>query len=104
MSKQVFESEFVGEVGVDSGHIELGDVGEVQLELPTRLGDGIYSVTEIKVNGSVRGYWVNVDACEEWAVTGIEGLDVGPDRPRQVAKKDVLKLPAKKAVRKTATA
>jgi len=91
MKKQLFEMECVGVVGVDSGHIEIGDVGEVQLELPTRCGDGVYSVTAISVNGQGRGYFVNVDAREEWIVTGIEGAD----KPWP---------PATKVVRKRATA
>ena len=92
-SKQLFEMECVGVVGVDSGHLEIGDVGEVQLELPTRCGDGVYSVTAISVNGQVRGYFVNVDAREEWLVTAIDGLDK-PWPPVAVAKKkkSIIKL------------
>ena len=101
MKKQLFEMECVGVVGVDSGHIEIGDVGEVQLELPTRCGDGVYSVTAIKVDGDVRGYFINVDALEDWIVTGIDGEDK-PWPPR--IKKDILKSPAKKDIRKLATA
>jgi hypothetical protein len=90
----LFESEFVGEVGVDSGHIEVGDMGDVQLDLPTRLGDGIYSVTAIKVDGTVRGYFINVDALEEWSVTGISGLD----KPGPAAMKAARKLSVRERV------
>ena len=34
----------IGQIGVDSGHIELGDCGKVQLRVPTKLGDGLYRV------------------------------------------------------------
>jgi hypothetical protein len=87
----------VGEVGVDSGHIEIGDVGDMQLALPTRCGDGLYPVTAIKVNGEVHGYFIGVDALEDWIVTEIEGLDK-PWPP--VAKKSILKPPAKKSILK----
>jgi hypothetical protein len=90
-SKQLFEMEHVGEVGVDSGHIEIGDVGDMQLALPTRCGDGLYPVTAIKVNGEVRGYFIGVDALEDWIVTEIDGLDK-PWPP--VAKKAVRKREA----------
>ncbi len=100
MSKQLFETEHVGEVQVDTGHIEMGDVGDVQLELPTRCGDGFYPVTAIKVNGQVRGYFVSVDLLEEWIVTGIEGAD----RPWPPKKSMLVDPPARKAVRKMAAA
>ncbi len=38
------DAKLVGEVGVDSGQIEIGDVGIVQVSVPTALGDGIYPV------------------------------------------------------------
>ncbi len=96
MSKQLFETEHVGDVGVDSGSIELGDVGEVPLTLPTRCGDWVYPVTAIKVNGEVRGYFIGVDALEDWVVTEIDG----EDKPWPPA----TNLARKKAVRKLATA
>ncbi len=34
----------IGQIGVDSGRIELGDCGKVQLRVPTKLGDGLYPV------------------------------------------------------------
>jgi len=34
----------IGQVGVDSGMVEIGDCGDVQLEVPTKLGDGIFPV------------------------------------------------------------
>jgi hypothetical protein len=90
MKKQLFEMECVGVVGVDSGHVEVGDVGEAQLELPTRCGDGVYSVTAISVNGQVRGYFINVDAREEWIVTEVEGKDEPwPPAATKVARKRV---------------
>ena len=99
-SKQLFETEFVGEIGVGSGHVEIGDVGEVQMALPTRLGDGLYPVTEIKVNGEIRGYFICVDALEDWTVSEINGQD----RPVRPAKKTVRKVTAKPAVRKVKAA
>ena len=91
MSKQLFETEFVGGIGVDTGHIEMGDVGEVQLTLPPRLGDGFYTVTAIKVHGEVRGYFINVDALEEWFVSQIDG----PDKPGPPTKKAVREATAR---------
>jgi hypothetical protein len=38
------DAELVGEVGVDSGQIEIGDVGIVQVTVPTVYGDGVYPV------------------------------------------------------------
>ena len=43
MSKSA-KRKLVGQIGVDSGHIELGDCGDVQLRVPTKLGDGIFPV------------------------------------------------------------
>jgi hypothetical protein len=34
----------IGQIGVDSGCVELGDCGKVQLSVPTKLGDGLYPV------------------------------------------------------------
>ena len=93
MSKQLFDTEHVGDVRVASGHVEIGDIGEVDLTLPTRCGDGLYPVTAIKVNGEVRGYFIGVDALDEWRVTEIDGLDK-PWPPVAVAKKEksIIKL------------
>ncbi len=38
------DADLVGEVGVDSGQIEIGDVGIVQFRVPTESGDGVYPV------------------------------------------------------------
>ena len=38
------EAELIGRVGVDSGQIEIGDVGIVQFRAPTGSGDGVYPV------------------------------------------------------------
>ncbi|MBT4361429.1 MAG: hypothetical protein HOD11_10730 [Candidatus Marinimicrobia bacterium] len=38
------EAELIGSVGVDSGQIEIGDVGIVQFRVPTESGDGVYPV------------------------------------------------------------
>ena len=38
------ELEHIGDIAVDSGHIEIGDCGHVQLAVPTVYGDGIYAV------------------------------------------------------------
>jgi hypothetical protein len=38
------EAEEHGVVAVDSGHIELGDCGNVQVTVQTNFGDGFYSV------------------------------------------------------------
>ena len=39
----VSENKIIGEVGVDSGNIELGDCGRVQVRVPTG-GDGLFVV------------------------------------------------------------
>ena len=76
-SKYVFETELVGHVSVGSGHIEIGDLDEVQVMVPTRCGDGVYSINAVKINGEVRGYFIGADLLEEWAITGMEGTDRG---------------------------
>ena len=38
------DAKLVGRVGVDSGQIEIGDVGIVQLRVTTPGGDGVYPV------------------------------------------------------------
>ena len=38
------ELEHIGDIAVDSGQIEIGDCGEVQLTVPTVYGDGFYAV------------------------------------------------------------
>ncbi len=38
------DAELVGHIGVDSGRIEIGDVGIVQFRVPTESGDGVYPV------------------------------------------------------------
>jgi hypothetical protein len=40
-------AKLVGEVSVDSGQIEIGDVGKVQLSVPTVYGDGVYPVWDL---------------------------------------------------------
>lgn len=59
-SKQLFETEIVGHVQVASGYIELGDLSDVQLELPTNGLDGTYPVHALKVGGKVRAYLIDV--------------------------------------------
>ena len=34
----------IGDVAVNSGHIEIGDSGKVQMQVSTTLGDGLYQV------------------------------------------------------------
>jgi hypothetical protein len=71
-SKKGFDTRAVGAVMVDSGHIEMGDCGEVQLTLPTGIGDGIYPVSELSIGGGVVGYFVNV-TIEDWTVSELVG-------------------------------
>ena len=41
------DAKLVGQVGVDSGQIEIGDCGKVQFSIPTVAGDGIYPVWDL---------------------------------------------------------
>ena len=41
------KAKFVGQVGVDSGQIEIGDCGKVQVSVPTVAGDGVYPVWDL---------------------------------------------------------
>jgi len=41
------DAKLVGQVGVDSGQIEIGDCGKVQFSVPTVGGDGIYPVWDL---------------------------------------------------------
>lgn len=38
------DAELVGHIGVDSGQIEIGDCGKVQVSVTTPGGDGVYPV------------------------------------------------------------
>ena len=38
------DAKLVGQVGVDSGQIEIGDCGKVQVSVTTPSGDGVYPV------------------------------------------------------------
>ena len=38
------KAELIGSVGVDSGHIEIGDCENVQIKIDTATGDGFYKV------------------------------------------------------------
>jgi hypothetical protein len=64
-------SRTVGHVGVDSGRIEIGDCGAVALRLRTRHGDGIYPVTQVKVAGQIRGYFISCDGSDAWRVSDL---------------------------------
>jgi hypothetical protein len=72
VSKQSLEIKIVGHVQVASGYIEVGDLSEVQLELPAPGLDGTYQVHAIKAGGEVRGYFIQLG---EWVVTEINGGD-----------------------------
>ena len=41
------DAKLVGQVGVDSGQIEIGDCGNVQFSVPTVGGDGVYPIWDL---------------------------------------------------------
>jgi len=41
------DAKLVGQVGVDSGQIEIGDCGNVQFSVPTAGGDGVYPIWDL---------------------------------------------------------
>ena len=41
------DAKLVGQVGVDSGQIEIGDCGKVQFSVPTVGGDGVYPIWDL---------------------------------------------------------
>lgn len=45
---------WLGEVGVDSGHVQVGDCGRVDVKCPTTRGDGSFPVFDCTVNGRRR--------------------------------------------------
>ena len=56
--------QLVGHVLVDSGQIEMGDCGDVHLQLPTLHGDGIYAVRAVMLDGELHGYYVSADSLD----------------------------------------
>jgi hypothetical protein len=56
----MFETKIVGHVQVASGYIEVGDLSEVQLELPAPGLDGTYPVHALKRGGEVLGYFIDI--------------------------------------------
>ena len=83
-SKKGFDTRAVGAVIVDSGHIEMGDCGQVQLALPTGIGDGLYPVSELSIDGDVIGYFVNV-RIEDYSVSELNGPKKYTPRVEQFA-------------------
>lgn len=75
---EYLQRKLIGQVGVDSGMVEIGDCGKVQLEVPTKLGDGIYPV------------YLSADGCKITIDTTpfVDGVSVGDHNAwrKQVAK------------------
>jgi len=78
-AKKQFTARLTGEICVDSGHIEIGDCGRVELSLPTRWGDGIFPVYRLLIDKEVVGYFINVDAARDWVVDAL--VDAQAPRP-----------------------